>query len=83
MRIGDGSERGVADRREIRIDKCVLANLARIVDSRGHDEIVRMLAVGDRQAVRRLAGLKQQRVAAIGYGCGFQAEHEYRFEGGP
>jgi hypothetical protein len=46
------------------------------VKAQPHDEIVRMLSIDNRLAVRGFASLEQQWIAAIRDGGGVQAQHQ-------
>ncbi len=81
VRIGDGSQRGVAHGRIVEVQHYRFADAMRIVRAQPHHEIVRMLAVDQRDAVGGLAGLKELRVATAGNGGGYQAQHGFKQQG--
>src|SRR5258708_33528508 len=87
MRIRDRTQRRIADWREIGFERGVFPELIRVVKAQTHDEIVWMLRVCKRLPVRSLAGLKQERIAAIGDPGGLQAQHQVSLKspagGGP
>ncbi len=62
MRVRDRPERRIAHRREIERHSSVRSSRLHVVERRQlHDEVVRMLAVGDGLDERRLALLEEQR----------------------
>src|SRR5579864_1308349 len=75
MSVGRGTHGGIAHGSCVEGKKRVLSE-AQIVD-RGqlHEEVVRMLAVIDGLAVRRLALLEKLRIALSGDGSRLQAQH--------
>src|SRR5205814_8349395 len=70
MRKSDRAERRTSDRRNV--DRYVLVCVLR---SELHEEIVRMLRVAQRTSERRLTGLKELGITAIGDRRRLEAEH--------
>ena len=62
VRIGDGTEGGIAERRGVDVADGVTGERMRVLRGQLHEEIVRMLRVDDRTAADRLAGLEQLRI---------------------
>src|SRR5690242_3342568 len=77
----DWPERGIAHRSEVKLERRVLAQRAGIVDSKPHDEIVRVLSVHQRVAECCLASLEKLRIAALRDSRRIETEHELEHEG--
>jgi len=58
VREGHRTQSGIAYRRKVKLHHHVLPQRMRIVESKAHDEIVRVLGVHQRLTVRGLSGLK-------------------------
>ena len=80
MREGDWTQRWIADRSKVQLKDCVLVQRTRVVQSHGHDEIVRVLRVRQRLSERRFSGLEQFGVAASGNRRRIEAEHQLEHE---
>ena len=75
-----GPSAGIAHRRCIQIHECILGQFPCVVESKAHDEIVRMLRVRNRLAESRLPGLKEQRIPAVGDRSRFETHHQVRLK---
>src|SRR5579862_3005370 len=76
MRIGHWPQSRIAYRSKVEFESRAFTERMRVMNSHRHDEIVGMLAVHQRRAVSRLAGLEQFRIAAFGDREGIQTQHE-------
>src|SRR5690242_10471959 len=76
----DWPERRIAHRSEVKLERRVLAQRAGIVDSKPHDEIVRMLRIDQRLAECCLAGLEKLRIAPLRNSGRIETEHELEHE---
>ena len=72
MRVRHRTQRRVADGCVVQVQHGGFAQVARVVGAQSHHEVVRMLAVDNRMAVRGLTGLEQLRVAFAGDGGGLR-----------
>ncbi len=51
----------------------MFAERMRVLHAQPHEEIMRVLAVGERDAIRCFAGLEEQRITLFGDGAGLEA----------
>src|SRR5579863_939000 len=80
MRKRNGSQWRIADRSKVGVNKCLIGELMRVVESQTHDEIMRMLGVHQSNAIGCFAGLEEQWITAIRNRSWFEAEHEVGLE---
>ena len=81
MGVGGRAEGGFAARTAVEVDGGTFAEHDLVEGGEFHEEIVRVLAVDDGDAVGGFAGGEEQRVALAGNGGGFGAEHGAEGEG--
>ena len=79
--VGGRTEGGFAARAAVEVDGGAFAEDDLVEGGEFHEEIVRVLAVDDGDAVGGFAGGEEQRVALAGDGGGFGAEHGAEGEG--
>ena len=75
MGIGGRTQGGFAARAAVEVDRGTFAEHDLVEGGEFHEEIVRVLAVDDGDAVGGFAGGEEQRIALAGDGGGFGAQH--------
>src|SRR5215831_17064725 len=80
MRVSHWPHGRITSGREVKRQKTLLSELQVIESSQFHDEVVRMLPIGNRNSESRFALLEEQRIPPVGHGRRFQAQHRARSE---
>src|SRR5688572_5436816 len=83
MRKGGGSQCRLSKRSAICKDLALVIESEFIASGQFHEQLVRMLAVHNRQAVCRFPGLEELRISFSSHGCRLQTQHRAKSDRAP